>query len=286
MAAAQPKTELHFWRDPALEGACLARARYGTHRFERHFHDEMVIAVTEEGVGECRTRDGSNTSGPGSVWIFAPGEYHCGEIDRYWNYRGIYLDQTGLRSLGQILCDETQRHLWVPPGLYHDPQLASLLLRAHQCFEAHTLVLERQTRWWAAMGVLFGRYGEPRPEPQRHSASRRRLQIARDYMADNLSRQVSIQELSKVSGLTRSHLFRSFSREYGMPPHAYANQLRLVAAKQLISAGKKPAHAAVAAGFYDQSHFARLFGRAYGLTPGAYGKLGSPSPGGDSLASE
>ena len=269
------KTELNFWRDSALDGACLARARYGTHQFERHFHDEMVIAITEDGAGECRTRAGKHISGPGTVWIFAPSEYHCGRVadGSHWDYRGIYLDVAGLQSLGRILSDDGLRPLWVPPGLYRDPQLARLLLRAHQCLADHAPVLERQTRWWAAMGVLFGRYGEPRPVPERRSASRHRLMVARDYMADHLSRNVSIEELCLVCGLTRSHLIRSFSHEYGLPPHAYTNQLRLLAAKQLISVGEKPAHAATAVGFYDQSHLARLFGRAYGLTPGAYRKL-------------
>jgi AraC-like DNA-binding protein len=58
--------------------------------------------------------------------------------------------------------------------------------------------------------------------------------VARDYMTDNLSRNVSIEELSTVCGLTRSHLIRSFAHEFGLPPHAYTNQLRLLAAKQLI----------------------------------------------------
>lgn len=277
---AQRKAALRSWRDPALDGAWLASARYGTHQFERHFHDEMVIAITEDGVGECRTRAGKDISGPGTVWVFAPGEYHCGEVSegRHWNYRGIYLDSAGLQSLGHILSDETSGRLWIPPGLYHDPQLASLLLRAHRCFDDHTSVLERQTRWWAAMGVLFGRYGQPRPVPEQRTAGRRSLRIARDFLADNLSRNVSIEELSAVCGVTRSHLIRSFSSEYGLPPHAYANQLRLVAAKQLISVGEKPAHAAATVGFYDQSHLARLFSRAYGLTPGAYRKLHQARP--------
>jgi AraC-like DNA-binding protein len=82
-----------------------------------------------------------------------------------------------------------------------------------------------------------------------------------------------VDELAAVSGLTRFHLMRSFAREFGLPPHAYANQLRLLEAKRLIAAGQAPADAAAAVGFYDQSHLTRLFRRAYGLTPGAYAKL-------------
>jgi AraC-like DNA-binding protein len=123
------------------------------------------------------------------------------------------------------------------------------------------------------MGMLFGRYGEPQPRPEGRPASRRTLRLAREYIAENLSRNVSVDELADVCGLTRFHLMRSFAREYGLPPHAYANQLRLLEAKRLLATGHGPAHAATAVGFYDQSHLTRLFRRAYGLTPGAYAKL-------------
>jgi len=267
--------ELRFWRDCALDGACLASAHYGEYEFSRHVHDEMVIAVTERGGGECRTRMGSDVSGPDTVWVFAPGEYHCGYVDgdRQWQYRGIYLDQAGLQALARILSDEQSTRLWVPPGLYHDAQLARLLLQAHRCFGEHTSMLERQTRWWAAMGVLFGRYGQPQPRAEERAPSRESLRRVRDFIAENLARNVSVDELAEVSGLTRFHLMRSFAREYGLPPHAYANQLRLLEAKRLIATGHGPAYAATAVGFYDQSHLTRLFRRAYGLTPGAYAKL-------------
>jgi AraC-like DNA-binding protein len=268
-------SELRFWRDGALDGACLASAHYRAHHFTRHVHDEMVIAVTEDGSGDCRTRMGKLTSAPDTVWVFAPGEYHCGEVrdEGHWRYRGIYLDQTGLESLARILSDEAASSLWVPPGLYYDAQLARLLVQAHRCFDENVSLLERQTRWWAAMGVLFGRYGQPRPHAEHRPASRRKLRLARDFIADHLTRNVSVDEVAEACGLTRFHLMRSFAREYGMPPHAYANQLRLLEAKRLIVAGHGPAYAATAAGFYDQSHMTRMFRRAYGLTPGAYAKL-------------
>jgi AraC-like DNA-binding protein len=73
--------------------------------------------------------------------------------------------------------------------------------------------------------------------------------------------------------LSRFHLMRSFCKEFGLPPHAYASQVRLIAAKQLLATGQKPAEAAAAVGLYDQSHLNRLFKRAYGITPGVYAAL-------------
>ena len=72
-------------------------------------------------------------------------------------------------------------------------------------------------------------------------------------------------------------MMRAFTREYGMPPHAYTNQLRLSEARRLIAAGHRLSDAAASAGFYDQSHLTRMFKRAYGVTPGVYASLDETS---------
>ena len=269
------ETELQVWSDDALTGAFLAKARYGAHEFERHVHDELVIAVTEEGAGKCVTRLGSDVSGPGSVWVFEPGAYHCGEVwaAKRWNYRGIYLDAAGLDALASVFAGDDGGSIAVRPGLYSDPQLAQLLLRAHESHDHHAPVLERQAHWWAAIGVLLGRYGRPRTRFEEPSRERSKMEQVRQYLAAHFVRNISVEELSQACGLSRFHLMRAFSREYGMPPHAYANQLRLAQARKLIVAGHSLSDAAVAAGFYDQSHLTRVFKRAYGITPGIYAGL-------------
>jgi AraC-like DNA-binding protein len=209
------------------------------------------------------------------VWVFAPGEYHCGDVgdDQRWDYRGIYLDSDGLEALGRVFANENDAEMWLQPGLHQDRQLARLIVQAHRCIENGASLLERQARWWAAMGLLFGRYGQPRPRFEPTKRERSKMQRVRDYLAENHTRNVSVDELAAMSGLSRYHLMRAFTREYGMPPHAYANQLRLTAARRLLAAGKPLSDAATAAGFYDQSHLTRLFKRAYGVTPGVYAGL-------------
>jgi AraC-like DNA-binding protein len=279
-ASANPGSDVQLWRDPGLEGAYLVKARYGAHEFERHIHDEMVIAVTEDGAGRCRTRFGSGISAPRTVWIFAPGEYHCGNVwdDRHWSYRGIYIDTAGLSALSRVLMDDRGSRMWVAPGLYNDVQLANVLLRAHQGDEQKLPQLHRQARWFAAMGLLFGRYGLPRARLDPATPEPGKMARVRDYIAANFVHNISIEELQPLCGLSRYHLMRSFAREYGMPPHAYATQLRLIEAKGLINAGVRPADAAASSGFYDQSHLNHHFKRAYGMTPGAYAALRTNDP--------
>lgn len=114
------KNELSYWRDQALTGACLATARYGAHQFERHVHDELVIVMTEGGAGRCETRTGSDVSGPGTILVFAPGEYHSGRVREDWNYRAIYMDMDGLDALGSVFSADLpdSKRLFIPPGTY------------------------------------------------------------------------------------------------------------------------------------------------------------------------
>jgi AraC-like DNA-binding protein len=286
-ARAMQEKEVQYWRDAALDGAALAMARYGAHEFDRHVHDELVIVMTEFGAGECRTRTGADVSGPGTVRVFGPGEYHSGHVwdDKAWHYRAIYLDPVGLAALSAVFSEDNrgERLLCVPPGLYHDEALCRLLLKAHASLEEHESIplMERQANWWAAMGMLFGRYGQPKPEVDDAAiaAGRETQKMARvrDYIEAHHDRDIAVDELVALVNLSRYHLIRAFCKEYGLPPHAYANQLRLIAAKRLLAAGHSPAAAAVSAGFYDQSHLNRAFKRAYGITPGAWAAL-KPAP--------
>lgn len=235
----------------------------------------MVIAVTETGTGRCNTRFGTDTAGPHTVWIFAPGEYHSGTVPQegHWNYRGIYIESLGLDSLSQVFSGVERPGLWVPPGLYRDSELAKLLVSAHRSAHQKLPDMTRQARWWAAMELLLTRYGEPKPHIAILGNEQAKMARVRDYIAAHYTRNLRVDELVPLCNLSRYHLMRSFARTYGMPPHAYANQLRLLEAKRLISGGIRPALAAVTVGFFDQGHLTKLFKRAYGMTPGAYASL-------------
>ena len=274
--------EVVCWRDGALDGACLASARYGKHKFDRHLHDELVIVMTQAGAGQCHTRAGSEIAGPGSVLVFGPGEYHSGEVweGREWIYRAIYLDMEGLGALGAVFSADSRidKPFLIPPGLYQDAHLAGLLVKAHASLheEGAVSLMERQANWWAAMGMLVGRYGQSGRSSHSPGETRRearKMAQVRDYVAANYERDISVDELAQRVGLSRYYLTRAFCKEFGLPPHAYATQLRLLAAKRMLAAGHNAATAAAAAGFYDQSHLNRLFKRAYGITPGAYAAL-------------
>jgi AraC-like DNA-binding protein len=94
----------------------------------------------------------------------------------------------------------------------------------------------------------------------------------RDYLRREFARTVTLEELGHRAGMCRFALARAFTREVGLPPHAYQTQLRVLRGCELIRAGIPLSAVALHVGFSDQSHLCRHFKRILGMTPGAYGR--------------
>lgn len=93
----------------------------------------------------------------------------------------------------------------------------------------------------------------------------------RDYLRREFARTVALDELGHRAGMCRFALARAFTREVGLPPHAYQTHLRVLHACELIRGGTPLSVVALDVGFSDQSHLCRHFKRIRGMTPGAYG---------------
>ena len=90
----------------------------------------------------------------------------------------------------------------------------------------------------------------------------------RDFIEENLSRDVSIAELSADCQLSCSYFARAFRASLGMTPHQWLIKRRLARAKTLMSRSDAPlAEIAAACGFADQSHLGRHFVKHFGITP-------------------
>jgi AraC-like DNA-binding protein len=271
--AFRPNENLQYWRHHDLADATLVRAEYGPFSWEKHVHDEQVIVLSEYGSGEVVSRRGKEVGGPGSIWVFMPGDFHFGRVGegKRWHYRALYLDETTLESIAQQLGYGDGKRLILKPGLHDDAQLSQMLLRAHATIGVEQA--EEETRWSLALRMLFARYGDPQREVVPGAASMAALDLAREYVAEHFRDDVSIDELARLTNLSRAHFIRAFHAAFGMPPHAYLNQVRLQNARKLLLAGGSVSEAAAESGFYDQSRLNRFFKRAYGVTPSRYARL-------------
>ena len=97
---------------------------------------------------------------------------------------------------------------------------------------------------------------------------------AKELVAANLGREVSLQQIAQDCGLSVSHFSRAFKASTGHTPHDWLQTCRVDRAKDLLQdPNLSLAQIAIVCGFADQSHFTRIFTRLAGNTPGSWRHL-------------
>jgi AraC-like DNA-binding protein len=105
--------------------------------------------------------------------------------------------------------------------------------------------------------------------PNRGGLSPARTHRICEYINSNLDRNISLEALAEMAGLSTHHFARAFKQSVGTPPHGYVLQRRIERARQMLrNTDLSMSEIALSAGFSDQSHLARHFRRITGMSPG------------------
>ena len=92
-------------------------------------------------------------------------------------------------------------------------------------------------------------------------------------MAEHFAEHITLENLCKCSGLSKSTLLRAFTKSKGVTPYRYLQTIRIGKAKELLEQGVPTVDAAIQTGFSDQSHFTNFFNMFIGLSPAAYRRI-------------
>ncbi|MDX1903877.1 MAG: AraC family transcriptional regulator [Thermonemataceae bacterium] len=94
------------------------------------------------------------------------------------------------------------------------------------------------------------------------------------YIKENLSQDISIKDLCKISGLCQANLFKYFKNEFGLSPIEYLLCARISKAKKIIDQDNKTIKdACYETGFNSVSYFTKAFKKIVGLAPKQYKNL-------------
>src|SRR5262245_56270767 len=86
----------------------------------------------------------------------------------------------------------------------------------------------------------------------------RALGRVREHIDGNLEKNISIEALASIAGLSLSRFARAFKQSQGVAPHEYLMQCRVRRALELLAAtDMSVSEIACASGFSDQSHLTR-----------------------------
>jgi AraC-like DNA-binding protein len=269
-----------YWRAGSVEAM---HAHFRSHVYHRHSHETYSFGVTDDGAQAFTCRGGHHVSTANMVMLFNPDDPHDGHAASGpgFTYRMIHVAPD---LVGELLQNAGARPLF-PAPVVDDPALARHLRQLHnaltsspaprhqpeppqpstalQQHEHLTAIVQLLTRH--ATQAIRATLSSPSAPASILIASR-----VRDLLHDGYAGSLTADDLAVAAGCSRYTATRAFSTVYGLAPSDYQRQLRLRAARGLLTRGATAAEAAATAGFADQAHMTRWFRRYYGVTPGVY----------------
>lgn len=237
--------------------------------FPEHFHDHYVFGLMEDGSRSlsCDGRDYIITKG--DMIIFHPYDNHaCTQKGRnLLDYRGLNIPESVMLDLSEDMTGERKLPRF-SKHIMSDAQIIRSFRLLHEMIMDQEKAFVKEEKFLTVLSALFEKY-----EPNFYKnipACREEVEKACRFMEENFSEHISLEEISRYAGLSKSTLLRAFAKEKGITPYRYLETIRIHQAKQMLGEGMAPAEVAIKTGFSDQSHFTNYFSRLIGVAPGAY----------------
>ena len=261
-----------LWRAADIGEVELLHAKYVSYSFARHTHEGAAIGVIEDGAERFWYHGANHVATKGNILVFNPGEVHTGEAadERGWTFRIFYMDARLLqRAAAEVSAQQKDVPFFREP-IVRDAHLADLLLSLHRTLESGASTLKRQSLFIWTLAQLVRKHADDRPVQRPLGSKRPAVKLIKDYLEDRYHENISLDELTHLTGMSSYALIRAFRDEVGLPPHAFLNQIRIDRARRLLRRGDTLADTAFSTGFVDQSHFTKHFKKMVGVTPGRY----------------
>lgn len=234
-------------------------------QFTNHFHDTYTIGLTHDGMFKSIHEHKASLAYPSSARVINPGEVHCGD-SRAWQYTNFYPSVALLSSLYEQMYGEKKMPIF-EKHIIQDVQLYVKLVSFFKSVYAHEEALNVESKLIDALTYLIAHYTHKALPSLFTCNDKKSVSMVVEYIHAHVGGEISLEDLSKVAGLSKYHFLRLFKTHTGLTPHQYIMAERIYTAKKLVLKGESLSLAGLQAGFSDQSHFIRSFRKIYGYSP-------------------
>jgi AraC-like DNA-binding protein len=238
----------------------------------RHFHEELEVNIRQGDGWRFNYRGTRHSVPPNTLVLTQPGEAHQTDCtsDCDCLFRGVRVSADLLQQVAIEVAGRETAIPCFPIPLVHDRTFSTQFIQVHQALQYPSSQLEKQTLIQDLLVKLILHYAESPLSLVNLGTEIQPVDRIRSYLEDHYNQEISLEQLSQVANLSSFHLNRSFRKTFGMPPHAYQIQLRILQAKRLLRKGRSIDRVAIETGFVSQSHFGSHFKRLIGVTPRQY----------------
>lgn len=266
--------EAHPMRDPSLPFILLFTHRRSDRATNpSNWHENLEILYVTEGTGTVYCNEEQLSVGEGDVAILNANCLHTVSTSQEIQYACLIVD----RSFCLANHFDTNRIHY--QHLIRDPRLTEAM---DHLLEEYRLPTETPFRTQGIRAAILqvltvaGRhYSRKEDTPATDSRLLASIKQAMGYIRDQSDRDLSLEEVSELVGLSKYYFAREFHRITGYTFVAYVNLIRCEKAKHLLAKDQMSvASVGRSCGFPSASHFTRTFLHFTGCLPSAYRESG------------
>lgn len=239
-------------------------------KFPNHFHEYYVIGFIEKGKRHLYCKNSEYTIDKGDLVLFNPYDNHsCKQIDgKTLDYRCINIKPEVMKkAVLEVTGKDYLPHFSQP--IYRNDELIPYLKELHTLIKKGLSDFKKEECFLFLIKQLVEEYADDATD-RIQTEIYRKVELICDYLKENISKNITLDELSVIAGLSKYYLLRSFSKQKGISPYSYLETLRIAKSQKLLEMGTPPIDVAIQTGFSDQSHFTNFYKKLTGLTPKQY----------------
>ncbi len=240
--------------------------------FPLHFHNFFVIGCVDDGFRYLQCQNKEYHLCANDIVLFNPNDTHtCAQINNCsLDYRAINIPISSMEQFMLELTGKKEIPSFQQTVIQNDAVLFYLRC-LHKMMMEGNKEFEKEEYLLLLLSLLIENYASTTFMEQ--TTSRDEVAKACQYMQDNYTKRISLQEICDYVGTSKSSLLRFFVKEKGLTPYRYLESIRINHAKTLLKEGVSIMETALQSGFCDQSHFTHYFNSFLGLTPASYQKI-------------
>ncbi|MDF2721031.1 MAG: AraC family transcriptional regulator [Paenibacillus sp.] len=228
-----------------------------------------IIAYALSGKAHYMIDDKEYVVKKGDFVFFPRGKFHSGfsDPDEPWMFNVILFDA----SFTDSESEERFYNIDYVTSTSHSyaPQFTALFQNAYQEWttKKNGYRLCCRCRVMEIFCLLFRRM-DYFSHNERHAQA---IDAILNYMAENVAKNVTIEELSALAGYSVSHFQSVFKQITGKTAIQYHNEIKINKARDLLQYGSlNVTEAAMQVGFSDVYYFSKMFKRVMGYNPSQY----------------
>ena len=243
------------------------------------YTDSFYFALSISASASWKTYTDANAkdikADPGEVWLNPPNTPFTHKVNVPCYFILLLIDEQEMyKNFDEKL--PSQRLNFLTQYNINDTSLANMIQLFYQEVK-HSgkngkLYFENLKKLFSSYFIRnYSDYTDILSDKQQSSLTESMVHTIRNYIFENLSEDISIDDLAFQTGLSKFYFLKEFKKYTGITPYQFMLKLKLEKAQELLRhTDKSLSEISYELSFSDQSHFTRAFANAFGESPKKY----------------